>query len=152
MRYEISTCQMQYDATNKETDQKDPCFIYMHVLWWERSSKMSKASSILGSLSQMICDGILMSAIFALRQIGLLASWDEIFTACPQEVKEAAYKGLVHPVLEYSGSVAVQNRAPRCITGNYNFETGSMTGILDHLKWESLKKRRRDSRLMNIVI
>ena len=25
--------------------------------------------------------------------------------ACPQEVKEAAYKGLVRPVLEYSGSV-----------------------------------------------
>ena len=25
--------------------------------------------------------------------------------ACPQEVKEEAYKGLVHPVIEYSGSV-----------------------------------------------
>ena len=25
--------------------------------------------------------------------------------ACPQEVKEAAYKGLVRPVLEYTGSV-----------------------------------------------
>ena len=25
--------------------------------------------------------------------------------ACPQKVKEAAYKGLVHPVLEYNGSV-----------------------------------------------
>ena len=34
------------------------------------------------------------------------------------------------------------------VTGNYNFETGSMTGILEHLKWESLKKRRRDSRLI----
>ena len=80
---------------------------------------------------------------------------------CPQEIKEAAYKGLVHPVLEYSGSVwdpsgvglqneleKVQNRAPRFVTGNYNFATGSMTGILEHLKWESLKKRRRDSRLI----
>ena len=28
MEYEISTCQMQYDANNKETHQKDPCFIY----------------------------------------------------------------------------------------------------------------------------
>ena len=27
-------------------------------------------------------------------------------------------------------------------------ETGSMTGILEHLKWESLKKLRRDSRLV----
>ena len=81
--------------------------------------------------------------------------------ACPQEVKEVAYKGLVHPVLEYSGSVwdpsgvglqneleKVQNRAATFVTGNYIFETGSMTGILEHLKWESLKKRRRDSRLI----
>ena len=64
-------------------------------------------------------------------------------------------------VLEYSGSVwdpsgeglqneleKVQNRTARFGTGNYNFETGSMTGILEHLKWESLKKRRRDSRLI----
>ena len=75
--------------------------------------------------------------------------------SCPQEVKEAAYKGLVRRVLEYSGSVwdpsgvglqneleKVQNRAARFVTGNYNFETESMTGILEHLKWESLKKRR----------
>ena len=34
------------------------------------------------------------------------------------------------------------------MTGNYVFETGSMTGILVQLKWESLKKRRKDSRLM----
>ena len=42
----------------------------------------------------------------------------------------------------------VQNRAARFVTGNYVFETGSMTGILGHLKWESLKKRRKDSRLI----
>ena len=34
------------------------------------------------------------------------------------------------------------------MTGNYDFETGSMTGILGQLKWESLKKRRKDSRLI----
>ena len=42
----------------------------------------------------------------------------------------------------------VQNRAARFVTGNYVFETGSMTGILGQLKWESLKKRRKDSRLL----
>ena len=79
----------------------------------------------------------------------------------PQELKEAAYKGLVCPVLEYSGSFSdssgvglqnelekVQNRVARFVTGNYNFETGSMTSILEHLRWESLKKWRRDSRLI----
>ena len=76
-------------------------------------------------------------------------------------MKEAAYKGLVRPVLEYGSSVwdphthglqeeleKVQNRAARFVTGNYVFETGSMTGILGQLKWESLKKRRKDSRLI----
>ena len=81
--------------------------------------------------------------------------------SCPQEVKEAAYKGLVHPVLDYGSSVwdppgvvlqeeleSVQKRAARFVTGNYNYETGSMTGILGQLKWESLKKRRKDNRLI----
>ena len=75
--------------------------------------------------------------------------------SCPQDVKEAAYKGLVRPVLEYGSSVwdphtkclqeeleKVHNRAARFVTRNYIFEEGSMTGILEQLKRESLKKRR----------
>ena len=34
------------------------------------------------------------------------------------------------------------------MTRNYVDETGSMTGILGQLKWESLKKRRKDNRLI----
>ena len=81
--------------------------------------------------------------------------------SCPQEVKQAAYKGLVRPVLDYGSSVwdppgvvlqeeleSVQKRAARFVTGNYNYETGSMTGILWQFKWESLKKRRKDNRLI----
>ena len=65
------------------------------------------------------------------------------------------------PVLEYgssdwdpSGVVLqeelenVQKRAARFVTGNYKYETGSMTGIFGQLKWESLKKRRKDNRLI----
>ena len=37
----------------------------------------------------------------------------------------------------------VQNRAARFVTGNYNFETGSMTKSLEQLNWESLKQRRK---------
>ena len=79
----------------------------------------------------------------------------------PQEVKEAAFKGLVRPVLDYGSSVwdptvvvlqeeleSVQKRAARFVTGNYNYETGNMTGILGQLKWESFKKRRKDNRLV----
>ena len=56
--------------------------------------------------------------------------------SCPPDVKEAANKGLVRPVLEYGSSVwvphthglqeeleKVQNRAARFVTGNYVFET-----------------------------
>ena len=81
--------------------------------------------------------------------------------ACPRDVKESAYKGLVRQVLEYGSSVwdpqsillqdeleKVQKKAARFVTGNYVYETGSMTGILEQLKWESLKKRMKDSRLI----
>ena len=80
----------------------------------------------------------------------------------------------MRPVLEYGNSVwdphtkclqeeleKVQNRAARFVTRNYTFEEaetytdsslspeeGSMTGILQQLKWESLKKRRTDNRLI----
>ena len=42
----------------------------------------------------------------------------------------------------------MQKEAARFVTGNYTYETGSMTVILKQLKWESLKKRRKDSRLI----
>ena len=69
------------------------------------------------------------------------------------------------PILEYGSSVwdphpdklkkeleKVQNRAARFVTRNYDYETGSMTGILGQLKWESLKKRRKDNRLILLYI
>ena len=67
--------------------------------------------------------------------------------SCPQEVTEAAYKGLVRPVLDYGSLVwdlpgvvlqeeleRVQKCAARFVSGNYNYETGSMTGILGQLR------------------
>ena len=77
------------------------------------------------------------------RTLGFLR---RILYSCPPVVKEAAYKVLVRPVLEYGSSVwdphthglqeeleKVQNCATRFVTGNYVFETGSMTGILGSL-------------------
>ena len=92
------------------------------------------------------------------RTLGFLR---QTLFSCPQNVKEAAYKGVVRTVLEYGSSVwdphtdklqeeleKVQNRAARFVTRNYVYETWSMTGILGQLKWESLKKRRKDNRLI----
>ena len=42
----------------------------------------------------------------------------------------------------------VQYRAARFVTRDYTREANSVTGILEQLKWESLKKRRRDNRLI----
>ena len=76
-------------------------------------------------------------------------------SACAQDVKSRHIKDWC---AQYGSSVwdpssillqeeleIVQKRAARFVTGNYIYETGSMTGILEQLKWESLKKRRRDS-------
>ena len=41
----------------------------------------------------------------------------------------------------------VQKRAARFVTRNYSYETGSMTGILEEVKWETLQKRRKDQGL-----
>ena len=81
--------------------------------------------------------------------------------SCPQNVKEAAYKGMLRPKLEYGSSVwdphtgklqeeleKVQNRKAMFVTRNYAYETGSVTDILGQLKWDSLKKRRKDNRLI----
>ena len=99
--------------------------------------------------------------MFALRLTEPLDFWEGTYILAPQELKEAAYKGLVSPVLDHGSSVwdppgvvlqeeleRVQKRAARFVTDNYSYETGSMTGILGQLKWESLKKRRKDNRLI----
>ena len=152
MRFQPVKCNMM-QITRKRIKK-------IHASYTLEGTVLENVENILRSLSQMIYDGIHVSNVCtkANRTLGFLRR--NLYT-CPQEVKEAAYKGLVRPVLEYSGSVwdpsgvglqneleKVQNRAARFVTGNYNFETGSMTGILEHLKWESLKKRRRDSRLI----
>ena len=95
------------------------------------------------------------------RPIELLYSQDKICSFAPQDVKEAAYKSMVRPILEYGSSVwdthcnglngeleNVQKRAARFVKRNYSRETGSMTGILEELKWETLQKRRKDKRLI----
>ena len=100
---------------------------------------------------------MLISSIFAPRPT---EPWvlKEKFVFCPKYVKEAAYKTMVRVILEYGSLVwnpytqglqhdleKVQNRAARFVTRNFTREEGSMTGILEQLKWESLKKRRKDN-------
>ena len=81
--------------------------------------------------------------------------------SCPQDVKEAAYNSMVRPIIEYGSTVwdpncnglndeleNVQTRAARFVTRNYSYGTGSMTGILEEMKWEPLQKRGKHNRLI----
>ena len=102
-----------------------------------------------------------MSAISAQRLIGPLAFLDVFYQHVHRTLKSRHIKDWCAQSWEYGSSVwdpssillqeeleKVQKRAARFVTGNYIYETGSMTGILEQLKWESLKKRRRDSRII----
>ena len=46
------------------------------------------------------------------------------------------------------GYTANTNRTDQTQILNYTFKEGSVTGILEQLKWESLKKRRTDNRFI----
>ena len=125
MGYEISTCQMQYDANNKEK---------IHASYTLERTVLENVESI-KYLGVIITNDLRWNTHIsnfctkASRTLGFLR---RNLNACPQEVKEAPYIGLVRPVLEYSSSVwdpsgvgfqdkleKVQNRAARFVTGNY---------------------------------
>ena len=75
---------------------------------------------------------------------------------CDRRVKEAAYLGLVRPLLEYASQAwdpytdnlsnkidKIQRRAARFVTSDYqNYHPGSVTTLLKYLGWMSLKNRR----------
>ena len=128
---------MQYDAADKKTDQEDLCLTLEGTDLENVKSIQYLGVTITSELRwnthvSNVCTK-------ANRTLGFLG---RNLYSCPQEIKEAAYKGLVHPVLDYGSSVwdpqgvilqeeleSVQKRAARFVT-NYNYETGSMTGIL----------------------
>lgn len=75
---------------------------------------------------------------------------------CDQNTKEAAYVGLVRPILEYASAIwdpptqnliqeleNVQRRAVRFVTSDYfNYEEGTITRHLLKLGWKPLRDRR----------
>lgn len=80
--------------------------------------------------------------------------------SCPQNVKEQAYMTLVRPRLEYASSVwdphlkkhhhdleKIQRRAARFVTGCYDYQPGTVTNLLQELKWPTLEERRMMTRL-----
>ena len=83
-------------------------------------------------------------------------------SSCPEGVKEAAYKALVRPHVEYASSVwdphlkkhvkqlqieGVQRKAARFVKNCYTREPGTVTNLLNELHWIPLKVRRTITRL-----
>ena len=80
---------------------------------------------------------------------------------CTKPVKAASYTTLVRPFLEYASTIwdpttdqnikildQVQKRAARFVTNNYTTRTpGCVTRMQGELGWDTLQKRRLDSRL-----
>ena len=126
---------MQYDAVDKKTDQEVPCFITVEGTDLENVESIKYLGVTITSDLRWNTH-VSNVCTKANRTLGFLR---RNLYSCPQEVKEAPYKGLVHPVLDYGSSVwdppgvvlreeleSVQKRAARFVTGKYNHETGSM--------------------------
>ena len=75
-------------------------------------------------------------------------------SSCPKDIKEASYKTLVRPQLEYAATVwdpstktginkveAVQRRTARFCHNDYR-RTSSLTSMIQNLGWEELQHRR----------
>ena len=81
--------------------------------------------------------------------------------ACPEKLKETAYRGLVRPHVEYAAAAwdpyrkghindleKVQRSAARFVKRNNIRTPGTVTELLNNLGWESLADRRRRARLL----
>ena len=88
------------------------------------------------------------------------ASWEEIY---PEQIKMQAYYSLVRPHLEYACSVwdphtqkniqsieKVQRRTARFVKKCNQRTTGTVTSLLEELKWPLLEQRRKQTRLTNL--
>ena len=101
MGYEILTCQMQHEGNNKERIKKS------HASYTLAGTVLENVESIkyLGvTITNDLRWNTRVSNICtkANRTLGFLR---RNLHVCPQVVKKVAYKGLVRPVLEYSGYV-----------------------------------------------
>ena len=133
MGYEISTCQMQeckMQLTRKRIKK-------IHASYTLEGADLENVESIkyLGvtiTIDLRWNTHVSNVCTKANRTLGFLR---RNLYSCSQEVKEAAYKGLVRPVLDYGSSVwdppgvilqeeleSVEKRAARFVTGNYNHE------------------------------
>ena len=103
MGHEISTCQMQYDAADKKTDQQNPCFHASYTLEGTDLENVESNKYLGVTITSDLRWNTHVSNVCtkANRTLGFLR---RNLYSCPQDLK-AAYKGLVCPVLDYGSLV-----------------------------------------------
>ena len=82
---------------------------------------------------------------------------------CPEQIKTQSYYSLVRPYLKYACSVwdpntqkniqsieKIQRRAARFVKKCNQRTPGTVTSLLEELKWPSLEQRRKQTRLTNL--
>ena len=80
--------------------------------------------------------------------------------SCPEKLKETAYISLVRPHVDYASVVwdthqknhkkqvkRIQRSAARFVKSNYEHTKGTVTTLLNDLKWQPLEERRKAARL-----
>ena len=96
MRFQSVKCNMM-QLTRKRTEK-------IHESYTLEGTVLENIENI-KYLGVMIANDFRWNTIFASRLIGSLVSLGEGLYSCPQDVKEAAYKGLVRPVLDYGSLI-----------------------------------------------
>ena len=101
---------MQYDAADKKTDKKDPCFIYLEGTDLENVESIKYLGVTITSDLRWNTH-VSNVCTKANRTLGFLR---RNLYSCPQGVKEAAYKGLVRTVLDYASFPTPHPHPSRC--------------------------------------
>ena len=161
MRFNPSKCQVMRISRSKTPHEK------YYLLCNQILEQVSKAKY----LGVLISDDLKWSPHVdyisgkASKVLGLL---QRNLHHCPQEIREIAYLSMVRSILEYACAVwdpylkkdtckleRIQRKAARFVKNDYrvfvgnpeNREYASVTQMISELGWQSLEKRRRETRL-----
>ena len=101
----------------------------------------------MGELQSDFCENLTEFYPISLKDLPYLTDFSPQLMACmPPGVGPQLMACMPPGVVLQEELESMQKRAARFVTGNYSYEIGSVTGILGQLKWESLKKRRKDNK------
>jgi hypothetical protein len=153
MRFNTSKCKTLRVTTKKKT------FIHTYTMDNDELECVTNYPYLGVEISHNLKWNIHISSIVAKANKALWFLRRNLWR-CPQKIKEQLYFALVRSILEYACAVwdpftisniqsieMIQHRAARFVTKDYSRTEGSITRIMDKLKWPTLESRRKQIRL-----